>query len=74
MLKNFKLSKNQTKTLEVITLEETLNNLNITREQLIDIALLVGTDFNEGVYGIGAKRGLKLIQKYNIGKSIKSFG
>lgn len=64
MLRNFKLSKTPSKNMEIITLEDTLNNLGVTREQLIDIAILVGTDFNEGVYGIGAKKGLKLIKKY----------
>ncbi len=37
--------------------------LEITREQLVDIAILVGTDFNLGVKGIGAKTGLKLIKE-----------
>lgn len=63
MLKNFKLSKNQSN-LELISLEKTLNELDLTREQMVDVAMLVGTDFNEGVYGIGAKRGIKLIHKY----------
>jgi flap endonuclease-1 len=31
---------------------------------LVDLALLVGTDFNEGVMGIGPKKGLALIRKY----------
>ena len=29
---------------------------------MIDVALMVGTDFNEGIHGIGAKTGLKLIR------------
>jgi flap endonuclease-1 len=49
---------------EVIYLEEILKNLEITREQLIDIGILVGTDFNEGVKGIGPKTALKLIKKH----------
>ncbi|MEM4228422.1 MAG: flap endonuclease-1 [Thermoproteota archaeon] len=49
--------------LEEISLEETLKSLSITREQLIDIALLVGTDYTEGVKGIGPKRALELIRK-----------
>lgn len=64
MLKNFKLSSKQSKDLQVIYLEKTLKELNVTREQLVDIAILVGTDFNEGIHGIGPKKGLKLIQKY----------
>jgi len=49
---------------EIISLEETLDALGITREQLVDIAILVGTDFNPGVKGIGPKKALKLIRKY----------
>jgi flap endonuclease-1 len=49
---------------EIIKLEVTLQNLGITRKQLVDIAILVGTDFNDGIKGIGAKKGLKLIQDH----------
>lgn len=47
---------------EEINLEESLQKLNITREKLIWIGLLNGTDFNEGIYGIGPKKALKLAQ------------
>lgn len=50
--------------LELITLKKVLDNMGITREQLVDIALLVGTDFNRGVKGVGAKTGLKLIKEH----------
>jgi flap endonuclease-1 len=63
MIRNLRISKNQTKNLEEINLNNTLKELGITREQLVDIALLVGTDFNDGIYGIGAKKGLKLIKE-----------
>jgi len=49
---------------EIIYTDEVLNNLGITHEQLIDIAILVGTDFNEGVMGIGPKKALSLIKKF----------
>ena len=51
--------------LEIINLEKVLNDLGISREQLVDIAILVGTDFNMGVKGIGAKTGLKLIKEHD---------
>ena len=63
MLRNFKLSQSS-KNMELISLERTLTDLNLTREQMVDLAMLVGTDFNEGIYGIGAKKGLKLMHKY----------
>jgi flap endonuclease-1 len=49
--------------LEEISLEEALRSLSITREQLIEIALLVGTDYTEGIKGIGPKRALELVKK-----------
>ncbi len=49
---------------EEISLETTLANLGITREQLVDMGLLIGTDFNEGVKGVGPKKALALIKKH----------
>jgi len=49
---------------ELVKLADNLDILGISREQLVDLALLVGTDFNEGVMGIGPKKGLALIRKY----------
>ncbi len=49
---------------ELIVLEELLSSLGITREQLVDMALLMGTDYNEGVRGVGPVRALKLIKEY----------
>ncbi len=50
---------------EIIELNENLNYNGITQDQLIDIGILVGTDFNPGIKGIGAKTALSLIKKYN---------
>jgi flap endonuclease-1 len=49
---------------EIINLAEGLNASGITREQLIDIALLVGTDYNTGLKRVGPKTALKLIKQY----------
>lgn len=49
---------------EIILLEENLRRLEITREQLIDIAILSGTDYNEGVHGIGVKKAYSYIKTY----------
>lgn len=49
---------------EAINFEYTLRALGITREQLIDVGILVGTDFNEGIKGIGPKKALKLIKEH----------
>lgn len=49
---------------EIIELERVLGHLSITREQLIDLAILIGTDYNPKVKGIGPKTALKLLKKY----------
>ncbi|HPD76126.1 MAG TPA: flap endonuclease-1 [Methanoregulaceae archaeon] len=48
---------------ERIVLADTLAGLHLTREELIEIGILIGTDFNPGVDGVGAKTGLKIVQK-----------
>ncbi|HWQ17070.1 MAG TPA: flap endonuclease-1 [Sulfolobales archaeon] len=50
---------------EVIDLSVLVKALEITREQLVDIAILVGTDFNpDGVEGIGPKKAYSLVKSY----------
>jgi flap endonuclease-1 len=49
---------------EEIHLDVTLRDLGLTREQLVDVGILVGTDFNEGVRGIGPKKALAGIRKH----------
>ncbi|HII83623.1 MAG TPA: flap endonuclease-1 [Methanobacterium subterraneum] len=63
MVKNLTISGSQTNP-ELIELDKVLGNLDITREQLVDMAIMVGTDFNQGIKGIGAKKGLKLIKEH----------
>ena len=50
---------------ETILLDEVLTSNGITREQLIDIGILLGTDFKpDGFQGIGPATALKFIRKY----------
>jgi len=49
--------------LEIIRLDKALEELQLTREQLVDIAILIGTDFNSGVKGIGPKKALKIVRE-----------
>jgi len=49
---------------EVIDLGRQLERWKISREQFVDLAILIGTDFNEGVKGVGPKKALKLVQTY----------
>ncbi|HDO19432.1 MAG TPA: flap endonuclease-1 [Thermoplasmatales archaeon] len=48
---------------EIMKLEEILRSLGIVRKQLIDMAILIGTDFNDGIEGIGPKRSYELIKR-----------
>ncbi|MFW9932109.1 MAG: flap endonuclease-1 [Candidatus Thorarchaeota archaeon] len=49
---------------ELIDLDLNLRLLGITREQLIDIAMLVGTDYNDKVPRVGQKTALKLVKEF----------
>lgn len=56
---------------EIITLDKTLLELGVTREQLVDIGILIGTDFNpDGFERIGAKTALKMIKEHGNLESI----
>ena len=50
---------------EIVELGKVLSELGITHEQLVDVGILVGTDFNpEGVKGVGPKTALHLIKEH----------
>jgi flap endonuclease-1 len=44
--------------------EATLKRHDITWEQLVDAAILMGTDFNEGISGVGPKTAVKLVREH----------
>ena len=49
---------------DLVVLEENLQHLGLTQDQLICVAMLVGTDFNAGgIKGTGPKTALKLVKK-----------
>ncbi len=55
----------------IIRLHPNLKSLEISREQLVDMAVLIGTDFNDGIKGYGPKKSLSLIKKFgNIEKAL----
>lgn len=65
VIRNLKMTAQKKEVPTIYELDELLSRLNITREQLIDIALLLGTDYNPGgVPGIGQKKALEIIRKY----------
>ncbi|MBI4044345.1 MAG: flap endonuclease-1 [Candidatus Diapherotrites archaeon] len=60
---------------EKIELSKNLEALGISREKLIWIAILIGTDFNEKFPLIGPKKALALVKKFNsFGEIVKETG
>ncbi len=50
---------------QIIELKKALEHLGITRDQLILLGILIGTDYNQsGVEGIGPVKALQLVKKY----------
>jgi flap endonuclease-1 len=49
---------------EVIDVPRMLETLGISGPQLVDLGLLVGTDFHPGIRGIGPKKALRLVARY----------
>ncbi len=75
LLRNFAVTRTRkvrdtsvTLDIEWILLSKLLENLDLHQEQLIEMGILIGTDFYEGIAGVGQKTAYNLIKKY---KSIK---
>jgi flap endonuclease-1 len=49
---------------ELMSLAETLDRNGLTLEQLVDVAILCGTDFNEGIRGVGPKTAVKAVTEH----------
>jgi len=46
---------------EIIYLKDVLEKLNLSNEKLIWLSILIGTDFNDKIEGVGPKTALKLV-------------
>lgn len=55
---------------ELVEMKDVLSDLGITREQLVVLGLLVGTDFNPGIEGIGPKKALAMVKKEKTLKNV----
>ncbi len=71
LVRNFAVSRSKkvkdtkiTLDIEYITLAKVLEKLDINREQLVEMAILIGVDFFPGIKGIGQHTALELIKKY----------
>lgn len=60
-LRNLTLSA--TRTPEILDLDAALAAAGLTREQLVDAAILIGTDYNEGVAGVGPVKAVAMVKK-----------
>jgi len=50
---------------ELLELDKIMRDLEVSRDQLIDIGILVGTDYNpKGIRGVGPKTALKLVKEH----------
>jgi len=50
---------------EIVELERVLKECGISYEQLVDVGILIGTDFNpDGIEGLGPKTALKLVKEH----------
>lgn len=56
---------------ERVELKKLLSHLGLNQKQLIWLGILVGTDFNEGIDGVGPKTALKIVKEK---RSLKEIG
>jgi flap endonuclease-1 len=72
-LRNLTLSK--TRTPELLELAPALAHAGLTRAQLVDAAILIGTDYNEGVRGVGPVKAVALVKKHgDLPKALDALG
>ncbi|NCO84781.1 MAG: flap endonuclease-1 [Candidatus Huberarchaeum crystalense] len=57
------LNKNKDHPIEYFEFDKISKELGINQNQLVEIALLVGTDYNDGIKNIGPKKALKIVKE-----------
>lgn len=58
---------------ELMSFKDTLEVLGVTHKQLIWLGILLGTDFNEGISGVGPKTALKIAKSSNSIEDVKKY-
>src|ERR1041385_8364740 len=58
------LTTSATRTPELLDLDAALAAAGLTRRQLVDAAILIGTDYNEGVPGVGPVKAVALVKRH----------
>jgi flap endonuclease-1 len=49
---------------ERVLLDDRLEEHGVTRTQLVDAAILIGTDYNDGIHGVGPVTAMKLVREH----------
>ena len=57
---------------EIVSFADTLKSLDINHKQLVWLGILLGTDFNEGIKGVGPKNALKIAKASKSIEDVKS--
>jgi flap endonuclease-1 len=58
---------------EILLLDDTLKSLGISQRQLIWVGILLGTDFNDGITGVGPKTAVKIAKASNSIEDVKKY-
>lgn len=58
------LTGSDTRKPEMLDLAVSLQRAGLTREELVDVAILIGTDYNAGVAGVGPVKAVKLVKAH----------
>lgn len=58
------LTQSKTRPPELLDLKASLAAAGLTREQLVDAAILIGTDYNDGVRGVGPVTAIQIIKRH----------
>ncbi len=58
------LTGSRTRVPEILDLDAALAAAQLTRAELVDVAILVGTDYNEGIAGVGPVKAVKLVKAH----------
>ncbi len=59
--------------IEKVGLEETLSGLGLGRGQLILVGILCGTDYDEGIRGVGPKTALKIVKEHKTLSAVEKY-
>jgi flap endonuclease-1 len=69
------LTTSKTRTPELLDLATALRAAGLSREQLVDAALLIGTDYNEGIAGVGPVKAVALLKRHGtLAKALAALG